>query len=88
MLEELRGYPLLAGARGTPLKDVEALAELIVSISDIAVAAGARIESLDVNPVAVREAGQGCLVLDASLHASKLKLPLTTLDAADGRHGR
>jgi hypothetical protein len=32
-------------------------------------AAGPRIGSLDINPVAVLDAGQGCLALDASLHA-------------------
>ena len=34
MLEALRGYPLLAGARGAPPRDVEALAALIVRVSD------------------------------------------------------
>ena len=71
MLRELRGYPLLAGARGKPTRDIESLVDLIVRASDIAATAGDRIASLDINPVAVREVGQGCLVLDASVHASK-----------------
>jgi acyl-CoA synthetase (NDP forming) len=72
MLRGLRGYPLLAGARGVPPKDVGALSDLIARVSEIAAAAGERIASLDINPVVVREAGQGCLVLDASLHASEV----------------
>ena len=72
MLRELRCYPLLAGARGKPPADIDALADLIVRVSETASAAGDRIANIDINPVAVREAGQGCLVLDASLHASRL----------------
>jgi acyl-CoA synthetase (NDP forming) len=72
MLRALRAYPLLMGARGAAPKDVDALADLIVRVSGIAAAAGERIASLDINPVAVREAGRGCVALDASLHAGRL----------------
>ena len=69
MIARLRALPLLAGARGKSRKDVDALARLVVRLSEVASAAGARIRSLDLNPVAVLDAGHGCLALDASLHA-------------------
>ena len=71
MLKGLHAYPLLAGARGMPPRDVEALADLVARVSELAASAGQRIESLDINPVAVLEAGRGCLALDASVHSGK-----------------
>ena len=47
------------------------LPDLIVKVSEIAATAGDQIASLDINPVAVREVGQGCLVLDASVHVTR-----------------
>jgi acyl-CoA synthetase (NDP forming) len=72
MLQGLRAYPLLAGARGAGPKDIDALADLIARVSEIAAVAGEQIASLDINPVAVRNARQGCLVLDASVHAREV----------------
>jgi succinyl-CoA synthetase beta subunit len=70
MVESLRCYPLLAGARGQAPRDVEALARFVARASELAAAEEA-ILSLDVNPVAVLADGQGCLALDASLHSSR-----------------
>ena len=58
MLRELRGYPLLAGARGGEAADVDALIDTIVGLSRIAVGTRAWIEELDINPVIVPAAGQ------------------------------
>jgi acyl-CoA synthetase (NDP forming) len=71
MLKGLHAYPLLAGARGMPARDVEALADLVARASELAASAGSRIESIDINPVAVLQAGRGCFALDASVHAAK-----------------
>jgi acyl-CoA synthetase (NDP forming) len=65
MIAETRGHALLTGFRGLPEGDVEALADLIVTVSGFAVANADRIETLELNPVIVREAGQGVLALDA-----------------------
>ncbi len=65
MLRELRGWPLLAGARGRPPADVAALGRALVALSDLAVGLGPRLLALDVNPLLVRPAGQGVLALDA-----------------------
>lgn len=65
MVDELRGRDLLFGARGRPKADVAALADLLVRVSEFAVAAGDSLESLDINPVLVRPDGQGAVALDA-----------------------
>ncbi len=65
MLRELRGYPLLAGARGGEAADVDALIDTIVGLSRIAVGTRAWIEELDINPVIVLPRGSGCVVADA-----------------------
>ena len=51
MLDELRGRALLDGARGQPAVDRGALARLISAVSAFGVAAGERLDSLDLNPV-------------------------------------
>ncbi len=68
MLKELRGYKLLTGARGRPPADIDALAELIAKVSEIAMQWPGEWE-LDLNPVLVMQAGQGCRIVDALLLA-------------------
>jgi hypothetical protein len=62
-LRELRIARLLAGARGRPPCDVEALARTISRISAIAVAAGEGLAELDVNPIIASP--DGCHAVDA-----------------------
>jgi acyl-CoA synthetase (NDP forming) len=64
MIRELRGYPLIAGTRGRPALDEEALVQLLLSVSGL-VAAHPDILELDLNPVRVYE--QGLLVLDVRM---------------------
>jgi acetate---CoA ligase (ADP-forming) len=64
MVRRMRLWPLLAGSRGRPPADVDALADLIVTVSQLA-AAGDPIEEVDLNPVCVLPEGQGIVVLDA-----------------------
>ncbi|MEZ5783814.1 MAG: acetate--CoA ligase family protein [Rhizobiaceae bacterium] len=56
---------LLAGYRGAPAADIEALATMMVQLSDLACAYGDHIEAIDLNPVAVLPEGQGARLLDA-----------------------
>ena len=65
MIREVRGYPLLAGARGRPEADIPALAETLVKVSRMAVALGPRLEQLDINPLVVLPQGGGVKVADA-----------------------
>ena len=54
MIQSVRGYPLLAGARGRPKwGGIPALAETLVKVSRMAVALGPRLEQLDINPLVV-----------------------------------
>lgn len=64
MIDELRGKALLFGARGRPPADVGALADLLVRVSDFALAADDSLDSLDINPVLVRPQGHGVVALD------------------------
>ena len=65
MVRELRGYPLLSGARGRPPGDVDALADALAALSRFAAAHAGRLESAELNPVVVRPVGQGVVALDA-----------------------
>jgi acetate---CoA ligase (ADP-forming) len=51
MLGELRGAPLLRGARGTRPADLDALARVIVSICDAAASLDGSLRALEVNPL-------------------------------------
>ncbi|HUZ52615.1 MAG TPA: acetate--CoA ligase family protein [Streptosporangiaceae bacterium] len=51
MLGELRGAPLLRGARGRPPADLDALARVIGGIADAALSLGDSLRSLEVNPL-------------------------------------
>ncbi len=67
MIRSLRGAPLLLGARGRPVADVSALAAMLSRLSRLAVAAGPRLRSLDLNPVIVLPDGQGAFAADAAI---------------------
>jgi acyl-CoA synthetase (NDP forming) len=62
MLQEIKGYPVLSGARGQSGCDLHAAAELLLSVSRL-VTEHAEIKELDLNPVRLYE--RGLLVLDA-----------------------
>ena len=51
MLGELRGAPLLRGARGRPPADLDALARVILRLADAALSLGDSLRCLEVNPL-------------------------------------
>lgn len=57
MIREVKGFPLLDGARGKPKLDQEALAQALAALSVYAHANADRIRSIDVNPFIVLEKG-------------------------------
>jgi len=65
MIAEVKGYPVLAGARGKPPADVDALADAIVKLSALAVDLEGVVAELDVNPLFVMEKGRGVIAADA-----------------------
>ena len=62
MIGRLKCLPLLQGWRGRPATDIQALAAMVVSISE-AVAANENITEFEVNPI--RVAPEGALAVDA-----------------------
>ena len=65
MVREVRGYPLLEGARGRSPSDVDALVDLICNVARMGMDLRERLAELDLNPVRVRARGEGVIALDA-----------------------
>jgi acetyltransferase len=66
MLGEIRAYKLLRGVRGEKQSDLEAIADTLVRVSQLATDFPEIVE-LDINPLLVFPAGQGVLGLDMRL---------------------
>ena len=64
MIQEIRGYRLLAGTRGHQGYDLEALIDLLLAVSRM-MGERTEIQELDLNPVRVYE--QGLMALDARI---------------------
>ena len=69
MVEGLRGYRLLTGARGRAVANVEALLEVIEAVARLAWNAGPRLLELDLNPVVVT--GESALAVDSLIVLSQ-----------------
>lgn len=67
MLDELRGSAVLRGTRGRLPMDVEALAMTVVRISEMAAALPAGVKNVEINPLLVRPAGEGVLMVDVAI---------------------
>lgn len=65
MIHSIKGAPLLLGARGQQKADIKALATMLARLSTFAVAAGPRLQSIDLNPVFAMPEGQGAYAADA-----------------------
>ncbi|MGA2400959.1 MAG: acetate--CoA ligase family protein [Syntrophobacteraceae bacterium] len=65
MIKQIKGYPLLSGARGREKADVDALADVLVKVSEMACALGSRLKELDINPLIVLPEGRGVRIADA-----------------------
>jgi acetate---CoA ligase (ADP-forming) len=64
MIKELKTYPLFNEFRGGPQYDVEALANALVQVSQLAITYSDEIAEMDINPLIVRPKGQGVVALD------------------------
>jgi acyl-CoA synthetase (NDP forming) len=65
MLSDVKGARVLYGFRGRPAVDVEALTQVLVQISHLAVQLDGRLAELDINPLLVLPAGRGVKAVDA-----------------------
>lgn len=72
MLEEIRSYPLLLGARGEEKKDIESVIDTIIKIGSI-IRTCERITDIEVNPIEVYEAKSGIKAVDARILISRMK---------------
>jgi len=66
MIHEIRSYPLLAGVRGEPPADHEAMVDALMRISQL-VTDFPEIVELDINPLTVFEEGRGAMAIDMRL---------------------
>lgn len=65
MLDELRGSAVLVGVRGRPAVDREAIVNVLLKLSDLAIDLGDRVSEIDVNPLLVLPEGEGAVAADA-----------------------
>jgi len=66
MVGSIRSYPLLRGVRGQEPADVDAVVDTILRVSQLATDFG-DIAELDINPLLVRDQGQGAVAVDMRL---------------------
>ena len=71
MLDRLRLRPLLDGFRGAPAVDLDALADVVVAVSQLARDHGHRIDALDLNPVLATP--EGAVAVDVLIIPSTLE---------------
>ncbi len=65
MLQEVRGARILDGYRNSPPGDTDALLDVMLKVSTMAVHLGSSLKELDINPLAVLPQGRGVKALDA-----------------------
>ncbi len=76
LIRSIRGAPLLLGARGRPVADIAALARTLSRLSAFAVAAGPRMQAVDLNPVFAMPDGDGAFAADAVIDVDPLAAPI------------
>ncbi len=70
MVRSLKTFPLLEGYRGGPARDVKALEEIILRLSEL-VEDLPQVDELDLNPVMVLAEGRGAVVVDSRVHVAE-----------------
>ena len=77
MVQEIKGYKILQGYRGSPPCDTEAIVDLLLKVSKFAVENPA-VQELDLNPVFVYPVGEGVMVADVLMVKNVAILPKAT----------
>lgn len=77
MLRSLKMFPLLDGARGQPKADVIAAAKTVARLSEFACQYAENVAEIDMNPILVKPAGEGVLVLDALIIPTASHIPVS-----------
>jgi acetate---CoA ligase (ADP-forming) len=81
MIESVKAFPLLQGVRGEPPSDLDALAEAIERVSQLA-ATLPEVAELDLNPLIVRGVGAGVVAVDARVVLASPSTPVRSASAA------
>lgn len=71
MIKSLKAYPLFTGYRGQKKLDIEALADIIVKISNFAYEEKDKLKEMDINPLFIYEEGKGVGAADAVIVMKK-----------------
>lgn len=84
LLQSLKAWPLLAGARGRAPADVAAAAAAIAAVSRFVAVHREHLTSVEVNPLVVHDAGRGAMGLDAVIEVATgaERLPTAPADSA------
>ncbi len=69
MVRETRGYPLLAGYRGYPPADIDAIHDVLLRVSRL-VEEVPDLAELELSPIFVGSPGEGCRILDARIRVA------------------
>jgi len=70
VIQSLKGYRILAGYRGKPPADIEALTDTVVQVAQMAVDLKDVLISLDLNPLMVLPEGQGVMAADVLMECA------------------
>ncbi len=65
MIDSLKASAILKGARGRPEADLEALADFLAGVAELAADGAGVVDQIDFNPVLVYPKGQGVVAVDA-----------------------
>jgi acetyltransferase len=66
MIADLRSFPLLLGVRGEKRKDIEAIADVIVKLSQL-VDQRREITDIEINPLVAYDVGEGVKTVDVRI---------------------
>ncbi len=70
MISEIKGYPILAGARGRRKRDIASIEDCLHRISQLAMDCP-EIQELDINPLIIHGEGRGAFVADIKILISQ-----------------
>ena len=70
MVRSLKGFAMLDGARGRPKCDIDAVIDVLLVLSDLAIACP-QISELDINPLLTLPAGGGVKAVDALITVAR-----------------
>ena len=85
MVDEVQGLAPVRGFRGMPEGDLEALAEAVARISDLARVDGAPVVEAEINPVLVKPRGSGVVALDGLIICGDDDQPRAKVPAGESR---